>query len=86
MTLICGQQVDPLELRGICAEILRQGIRSVAVSGCYSPIDHDIRQEELVRDILLDEIPGIKVCISKEVANIGKYFRDEAIKTWHLSY
>ncbi|OWZ57476.1 hydantoinase [Cryptococcus neoformans c45] len=70
--------VDPLEVRGICAEIQRQGIRSVAVSGCYSPIDHDIRQEELVRDILLDEIPGIKVCISKEVANIGLLQRENA--------
>lgn len=80
MTLICDQQVDPVEVRGICAEIQRQGIKSVAVSGCYSPIDNDIRQEELVRDIILDEIPGIKVCISKEVANVGKYLRDETIK------
>ncbi|ODN83362.1 hypothetical protein L202_01517 [Cryptococcus amylolentus CBS 6039] len=70
--------VDPLEIRAICSEIKKQGIVSVAVSGCYAPIDREIRQEELVREILVDEVPGIKVCISKEVANIGLLQRENA--------
>ncbi|WVR06716.1 hypothetical protein IAU60_003748 [Kwoniella sp. DSM 27419] len=70
--------VDPLEIRGIALEIKRQGIKTVAVAGCYAPIDREIRQEELVRDILRTEIPGIKVCISKEVANIGLLQRENA--------
>jgi hypothetical protein len=43
----------------------------VAVSGIYSPIDREFKQEELVRDIILAELPGMRVTISKEVANIG---------------
>jgi N-methylhydantoinase A/oxoprolinase/acetone carboxylase beta subunit len=64
--------VDPNEIRGVCAELKKRGINTVAISGIYSPIDHEIRQEETVRDILKAEIPGIKVTISKEVANIGE--------------
>ncbi|WVQ67482.1 uncharacterized protein L199_005682 [Kwoniella botswanensis] len=70
--------VDPLEIRGICEEVRKRGIRTVAVSACYSPIDREIGQEELVREILYAEIPGVKVCISKEVANIGLLQRENA--------
>lgn len=38
----------------------------------YAPIDHTVRQEELVRDIIQHELPHVKVTISKEVANIGE--------------
>nr|XP_019001047.1 hydantoinase [Kwoniella mangroviensis CBS 8507]OCF64508.1 hydantoinase [Kwoniella mangroviensis CBS 8507] len=54
--------VDPLEIRGICEEIRKRGTRT----------------EELVREILYAEIPGVKVCISKEVANIGLLQRENA--------
>ncbi|WVW84309.1 hypothetical protein I302_106343 [Kwoniella bestiolae CBS 10118] len=70
--------VDPLEIRGICEEIRKQGIRTVAVSASYSPIDREIRQEEFVREIIHAELPGVKVCISKEVANIGLLQRENA--------
>ncbi|WWC69837.1 uncharacterized protein I206_103780 [Kwoniella pini CBS 10737] len=70
--------VEPLEIRGICEEIKKKGIKSVAVSACYSPIDRDINQEELVREIIHAELPGVKVCISKEVANIGLLQRENA--------
>lgn len=59
------------EIRGFCAEIKRQGIRTVAVSSIYAPIDHEFRQEEQARAILRAELPDVKVTISKEVANIG---------------
>lgn len=64
-------QVEPNEIRGICAEIKRQNIHTVAVSAVYSPIDHSVKQEELVRSIILSELPDVRVTISKEVANIG---------------
>ncbi|WWC88966.1 uncharacterized protein L201_003881 [Kwoniella dendrophila CBS 6074] len=70
--------VNPLEIRGICEEIKKQGIQTIAVSACYSPIDREIRQEELVREIIHEELPGVKVCISKEVAHIGLLQRENA--------
>ncbi|WWD21805.1 hypothetical protein CI109_106293 [Kwoniella shandongensis] len=71
-------QVDVTEIRRIAAELKRQNIRTVAVSGVYSPIDHDLKQEEQVRDILKAEIADIKITISKEVANIGLLERENA--------
>ena len=41
------------------------------MSAVFAPIDHEVKQEELVRDIILSEVPNVKVSISKEVANIG---------------
>lgn len=56
----------------------RLGVRSVAISACYSPIDTVYRQEELVRDIVSAELPGTYVTISKEVGNIGLLERENA--------
>jgi DUF917 family protein len=70
--------VDALEIRAACAEMARLGVRSVAVAGCYSPIDTTFRQEELVRDIVAAELPGAYVTISKEVGNIGLLERENA--------
>lgn len=65
-------QVEVDEIRSFCAEIARQGIQTIAVSGIYSPIDREFRQEELVRDIIHAQLPNVRVTISKEVANIGQ--------------
>jgi N-methylhydantoinase A/oxoprolinase/acetone carboxylase beta subunit len=64
--------VDVEEIRGVCAEIRKRGIKTIAISGIYSPIDHEHRQEELVRDIVRSETTGVRITISKDVANIGK--------------
>jgi len=62
------------EIRGYCAEIRRQGIKTVAISGIYSPIDREFRQEELVKAMVSAELPDVRVTISKEVANIGEFW------------
>ena len=66
--------MDPEEIRAICANIQQQGIKAVAVSGIFSPIDHSIQQEELVRSIILSQLPNVRVTLSKSVANIGSCF------------
>ncbi|WOO78677.1 Putative D-/L-hydantoinase subunit A [Vanrija pseudolonga] len=72
------EKVDPLEIRGIAAEMRRLDVQTIAVSSCYAPIDLEIKQEELVRDILQAELPGVRVTISKDVANIGLLERENA--------
>lgn len=64
-------RVDEEEIRGVAAELKHQDIRTVAISGIYSPIDHEFKQEERVRDVLLRELPGVKITLSNEVANMG---------------
>lgn len=70
--------VDPLEIRGICAQMRALGVKTVAVSGCYSPIDDKWRQEEMVQAIIRAELPDVKITLSKDVANIGLLQRENA--------
>lgn len=44
----------------------------MAVSAVYAPIDFTAKHEELVRAIINQECPDVKVSIGKEVANIGQ--------------
>lgn len=44
----------------------------MAVSAVYAPIDFTAKHEELVRAIIKEECPDVKVSIGKEVANIGE--------------
>lgn len=71
-------KVSPDEIRAVCQEIKRQGIRAVAISGVYSPIDFDLHQEELVESIVRAEIPGVFTTVSKKVANLGLLERENA--------
>lgn len=70
--------IDPLEIRAICAQMRALGVRTVAVAGCYSPIDDKWRQEENVRDIIRTELPDARITLSKDVANIGLLQRENA--------
>lgn len=54
---------------------------AVVVSGCYSPIDQDIKQEEQVRDIAQSILPGARITISKEVAHIGPSYLFISLKS-----
>ncbi|ORX40324.1 putative hydantoinase [Kockovaella imperatae] len=70
--------VDAGEIKDICRVLRERGVETVAVSGIYSPIDHEFRQEELVRAIIQQELPSISVSISKEIANLGLLERENA--------
>jgi hypothetical protein len=43
------------------------------VSAVYAPIDFTAKHEEVVRAIVQQECPGVKISIGKEVANIGAF-------------
>ncbi|BEJ14153.1 hypothetical protein CspHIS471_0313270 [Cutaneotrichosporon sp. HIS471] len=70
--------IDPVEIRSISAKMREMGVRSVAVAGCYSPIDEEFQQEERVGAIIRSEIPNVRVTLSKDVANIGLLQRENA--------
>ncbi|KLT44591.1 putative hydantoinase [Cutaneotrichosporon oleaginosum] len=70
--------IDPAEIRAICAAMRERDVRAVVVSGCYSPIDDEFRQEERVGAIIRAELPGARVTLSKDVAHIGLLQRENA--------
>lgn len=69
---ISGLQEAPLNEEQVvkhCQEIKKLGLRSVVIAGVFSPIDEVWGQEKLVREIILQELPGIDVVCSNEVRN-----------------
>ncbi|EPE09772.1 hydantoinase [Ophiostoma piceae UAMH 11346] len=70
--------IDADAIRAECAQIKEKGIRSVVVTGIFSPIDTVARQEERAAEIIRAELPGCDVVLSKEVANLGFIERENA--------
>ncbi len=74
-----GRSISPLdegELRGIAAEIARQGIASVAVSSVFSPVNDEC--ERRAGAILAAALPGAHITLSAEIGRIGLLERENA--------
>lgn len=61
-----------------CTQIRQRGIKSVVVSGVFSPLDHHFHQEETVRKIINRELPDVAVTCSSEISNLGFLERENA--------
>ncbi|KAF2805365.1 DUF917-domain-containing protein [Mytilinidion resinicola] len=70
--------LDEAEIRRECAIIKSKGIKSVVVNGVFSPIDTIEKQEERAAAIIREEIQGVDVVLSAEVANLGFLERENA--------
>src|SRR5262245_19342702 len=68
--------LDPGELRRIAAEIGERGIRSVAISSVFSPVNSELEQQ--TADIVTEELPGTMVSLSHEIGRIGLLERENA--------
>ena len=74
-----GREIAPLdreELRRAVREMRSRGIRAVAVSGVFSPVNSAHEQE--ARDIILEEAPELRVCLSNENGRMGLLERENA--------
>ncbi|KAM3425439.1 hypothetical protein BST61_g7385 [Cercospora zeina] len=78
---IDGSEEAPIDEQQVverCREIKGHGLSAVVVVGTFSPIDEHFRQENRVRDIVLQEMPYADVTASHECANIGLMERENA--------
>ena len=55
-----------------------QGIRSVAITAVFAPIDFTHKQEERVAELVRQFLPDVYITISKRVANAGLLARENA--------
>ena len=74
-----GREISSLgrgELRKAVREMRRQGVRAVAVSGVFSPVNssHEVEAASIIRE----EAPGIRVCLSHENGRMGLLERENA--------
>ncbi|TMC60906.1 MAG: hydantoinase/oxoprolinase family protein [Chloroflexi bacterium] len=67
---------DENEIRGIARQIRELGIRSVAISAVFSPVDQS--HERVAAALVAAEIPGAAVSLSSEIGRIGLLERENA--------
>lgn len=74
-----GRQISPLdyeELHEVARDIDTKGIRSIAVSSVFSPVNAEFEQE--VGAFFESELPGIAVSLSHEIGRMGLLERENA--------
>src|SRR5437588_2657452 len=69
-------ELDPGELRRAAEDIGRKGIRSVAISSVFSPVNHEFEEE--AGKLLESELPGVMISLSHEIGRIGLLERENA--------
>ncbi|ORY87023.1 hypothetical protein BCR37DRAFT_390741 [Protomyces lactucae-debilis] len=81
-----GCNIDGDEIASICPDELRaearkirdMGLRTVVLTGVYSPIDETFLQEENAREIMSQEVPELVIVCSRDIANVGLLERENA--------
>ena len=74
-----GREISPLdeeETRNTVKELREKGVKAVALSGVFSPVDPS--HEELVANIVREEAPEMSVTLSHEIGRIGILERENA--------
>ncbi|EXJ83126.1 hypothetical protein A1O1_06745 [Capronia coronata CBS 617.96] len=70
--------LDEAQIRRECQAVKAKGITDVAVVGVFSPLDLAGKQEARVKQIILEEIPGADVVLSREIGQLGYLERENA--------
>jgi N-methylhydantoinase A/oxoprolinase/acetone carboxylase beta subunit len=68
--------LDEAELARVATEIGGHGIRSVAVTSVFSPVNAEFEQR--AAEIIAKELPGVAVSLSHEIGRIGLLERENA--------
>jgi N-methylhydantoinase A/oxoprolinase/acetone carboxylase beta subunit len=74
-----GRQISPLdpdEIRRVAADVASQGIRSVALSSVFSPVNDELERQAC--EILSTELPDVAISLSHEIGRIGLLERENA--------
>ena len=74
-----GREISSLdldELRSVASEIAEAGVSSVAVTSVFSPVNAEM--ETAAAAVFADELPGIKISLSREIGRVGLLERENA--------
>ena len=74
-----GREISPLdekEIREVARDIKSKGIRAVAISAVFSPVNSLF--EGRAAEIIRDEIPDVSISLSHEIGRIGLLERENA--------
>ncbi|MET8249027.1 hydantoinase/oxoprolinase family protein [Streptomyces sp. NPDC005202] len=76
---IDGRRIAPMsrdELARVAEEIAAQGVRSIAISSVYSPVNEECERE--AAEILKELLPGASLSLSHEIGRMGLLERENA--------
>ncbi|MCQ3802791.1 MAG: hydantoinase/oxoprolinase family protein [bacterium] len=68
--------LDPDELRRAASQIGEAGVTSVAITSVFSPVNAEMETEAAA--ILSEELPGVKISLSREIGRVGLLERENA--------
>ncbi len=74
-----GREMSPLdrdELRRVAEDVRAKGIRSIAISSVFSPVNAEF--EEAAAAVFAEELPDVPVSLSHEIGRIGLLERENA--------
>jgi N-methylhydantoinase A/oxoprolinase/acetone carboxylase beta subunit len=74
-----GREISPLdldELKRVAEQISEAGVRSIAISSVFSPVNAEFEEEAAA--VLADQLPGIPISLSHEIGRIGLLERENA--------
>ena len=78
---IDGREIRPLDVEQIyatAAKIYEAGVRSVAVVGVFSALDHERKHEERCKALMLERFPGLSIVCSHTIGGPGLLARENA--------
>ena len=78
---IDGREVRPLnvaQIKNASAAIYDAGIRSVAIVGVFSALDHEGKHEERCKKLILESFPALSVVCSHTIGGPGLLARENA--------
>ncbi len=70
--------LDEVQIRQAARDIFASGVRSVALVGIFSPLDHENIHEERCRFIMQDEVPELQIVCSHSIGPTGFLERENA--------
>jgi N-methylhydantoinase A/oxoprolinase/acetone carboxylase beta subunit len=68
--------LDPGELRRVAEDIAGRGLRAVAISSVFSPVNAEFEQEAAA--IIAEHVPDVAISLSTELGRIGLLERENA--------
>jgi N-methylhydantoinase A/oxoprolinase/acetone carboxylase beta subunit len=68
--------LDPVEIERVAEDIAARGLRSIAISSVYSPVNAGIEQR--VADLLGGLLPDVAISMSHEIGRMGLLERENA--------
>lgn len=74
-----GREIAPLdesELRQVAADVRAKGLRSIAISSVFAPVNASM--EERAAEVLRQELPDVLISLSNQVGRLGLLERENA--------